>query len=648
MKKLYIYPFKCKFIELAFGLPNPVFMRQFSCVFFMALVFMATSSFAEKPPIKFGDVSLEELKMTSFETDTSAPAVILCDYGYFESSDFSFTQLTRIKILKKTGYSWANKKFPPYRNASVKGITHNLVNGQIVESKLESGSIYTETINGRMKRICISMPNVKVGSVIDIKFVYNGIPNEWEFQQEIPVRHSELIMRNSQYVSFRKNFSGFEPLNLNEDGHWIAENMPAFKPEPYISSPQNYLTRLDFDIYDIHYYTVYEAFTTTWEALSSHLYDNDYFGVPLRSDSYLNHAAKEIIAKAKTDKDKLRLAHEFIKTYKWNKYESLYTSESNIKWAFDKKSGNSADINLALIQLLNKLGLQAAPVLLSTRDNGFLSPVNPSLNKLNYVIARVNLKGEQFLMDATEENAPYDLLPERDLNLFGRLYDLKNSESVELKTDKKEKEVIFYNLTIDDDLQINGTMNFLRSDYAALDFRNKYKGFSSKESYLENMLGEFPGLRIRNSTIENVDSLSLPVKDQFEIILKNAVDEIDGNLYIYPMMLHRLKENPFKTDKRKYPIDFIHQIEKNYYVTINLPENYEVTSFPETIKMGLPGNDAYFLYQVKVVGRSIQFNFKIGINKTIFGEDEYMDIREFYNQILAKHAEPIILKKNKP
>jgi hypothetical protein len=110
-------------------------------------------------------------------------------------------------------------------------------------------------------------------------------------------------------------------------------------------------------------------------------------------------------------------------------------------------------------------------------------------------------------------------------------------------------------------------------------------------------------------------------------------------------VLHRLKGNPFKIDKRKYPVDFIHKFENFYSVTILIPENFEVVSYPKAVSIGLPEKAAYFLYQVNVLGSSIQFNFKMGINKTVFTEEEYSSIREFYNQILAKHAEPVILKR---
>jgi hypothetical protein len=48
-------------------------------------------------------------------------------------------------------------------------------------------------------------------------------------------------------------------------------------------------------------------------------------------------------------------------------------------------TGNSADINILLVNLLNKLAITSYPVILSTRDNGTLSPFYPSRSRLNYV-----------------------------------------------------------------------------------------------------------------------------------------------------------------------------------------------------------------------------------------------------------------------
>ena len=35
----------------------------------------------QKAPIKFGEVSIEELQLIKYDKDTAASAVVLCDYG---------------------------------------------------------------------------------------------------------------------------------------------------------------------------------------------------------------------------------------------------------------------------------------------------------------------------------------------------------------------------------------------------------------------------------------------------------------------------------------------------------------------------------------------------------------------------------------
>ena len=69
-----------------------------------------------------------------------------------------------------------------------------------------------------------------------------------------------------------------------------------------------------------------------------------------------------------------------------------------------KKIGNAADINLLLVAMLNKAGIEANPVILSTRENGFIAMAHPSLSDCNYVVARAVVDGKQILLDATEPN----------------------------------------------------------------------------------------------------------------------------------------------------------------------------------------------------------------------------------------------------
>jgi hypothetical protein len=600
---------------------------------------------AQKETIKFGKVDISDLEMKVYEYDTSAPAVILCDYGCFDPYKHNFTRILRIKILKKEGYNWANRGFPTSSKTDIKGKTYNLENGKIIIDELNPEFIYEEEVTEYYTVMRVAMPNVKVGSIIDIEFTKQGIPWKWHFQQEIPVKWSELIIQ-SNHVNFRKNFFGYETLDINTDGRWVAKNMPAFKPEPYMNSSNNYITKFEFDILSVSYHGHYEEYTTSWDAVCKHLLESKLFGFPLKGANYLNRTRNEIKDKYDTNKERLIAAYEKAKKVKWNEEKRLYTSHIALNWVYKKGIGNSSEINLILIQLLKKLNFEAYPVALSTRDKGILSPIFPSLNKLNYVIAFVKTDDNIYLLDATEELMPLGLIPKRCINWRGRIIDREKSDWIELTTDKKDKQVIFYDLTMNEDFSLSGKINYARYDYGAFNFRKEYEKYYNHEEYLDNFIKNKPGLKIINSKIENLDSIYLPVKDKYEVMINNQINVLSNTAYINLMFYDQLKENPFKSDKRNYPVDYAYPIEKTYIIKIKIPENYSITDIPKNINMKMPDNSANFKYNITYFGNTIQLTYKFCINKVIFLPNEYADLKEFYNQIIKKHSEPLIIKTN--
>ena len=77
-------------------------MKRFiSTIAFAFTIILCVS--AQKTPIKFGKIDMSDLQMEVYNLDTSAAAVVLCDYGHFDSKIFKFQRIIRIKILKKEG-----------------------------------------------------------------------------------------------------------------------------------------------------------------------------------------------------------------------------------------------------------------------------------------------------------------------------------------------------------------------------------------------------------------------------------------------------------------------------------------------------------------------------------------------------------------
>jgi hypothetical protein len=596
-------------------------------------------------PARYGKIDKADLEMKVYALDTTAEAVILCDYGEFNPNTFDFSRLLRIKVLKKEGSEIVNRVFYINGSSSIKGCTYNLVDGQITESKLKNESIFREHVHDDRYRYRITMPDVRVGSVVEIQYIFPFLPGEWLFQDNVPVRWSELRITDSPYVTFQKVFYGFQPLYVNQPGRWVGKDMPALRSEPYMNSISNYLTKVEIELSNIMVPGYSKFFTSSWDAVNTYLLDHSKFGGVIGLGIFLSDDVRAINDRNLPDPEKMKAACDLIRQkVKWNDEISLYAT-TDLAITYKKGSGNSADINLLLVQLLKKLDFEAFPVALSTRENGIISPSFPTIDKMNYIIAGVNSNGKNYLFDATESNLPSGMLPFRTLNGRGRIINPKYSGWVELQPGVDQKESIFCEMMLDESGEMKGTISCSDNDYSAYYFRNDYEEFNSQDEYIRDLESSFPGLTINSSSFENLDSLNKPVKEKYEVSLAGYADILGDMISISPMLIRRMENNPFKLATRKYPIDYGHSIKKRYMLKITIPEGYEITDIPKPGILTLPDKTARFTYQIGLTGKIITVNTFFEINKPIYVESEYQLIKEFYNQVIAKQAEVIMLKK---
>lgn len=602
---------------------------------------------AQKAPMKYGKVDKADLEMTVYPQDTSAAAVVLCNYGYFDARTIQFVHQMRIKILKEEGKMRGDFRVPAAEKTVVKGQTVNMENGVPVITKLGKEGIFIEKVINDYYRARVAMPNVKAGSVLDIEFYYKGLPAYWSFQETIPVRWSELVLEESTYFSFRKNFSGYNSVESVEKDHWVAKDVPAFKTEPYINNVDNYLTRMNIEISSIHIPgEFYRDYATTWAAVANTLRESNTFGKELTTfHLYLNSTEKEIKAAVADPEQRMIKAYEAIKKIKWNKEETIWPSNSGLSQAFSKKIGNVSDINMNLILLLRKLDIEANPVVLSTRDNGLLPVFSVSFDKLNYIIVQAVIGDKTYLLDATDENLPAGMLPERTIN--GRALVIKKEvqDWVDLTPQKKDKSHSMYNLKLLPDGTIKGDWKKTSYDYGALNLREYYKSFNSQDEYLRALQNENNGLSIENYVLQGVDTLEQPVKEEFTIILKNKTTKASEQIFFNPIMFERYTENPFKAEDRMFPVDFVTPLDKTQMLTLELPDGYAIDQLPSNIRMTLPENSASFQMQSTVMGNKLQVLFKLRINKPVFLQKEYQDLKIFFDELVKKQSEMLILKK---
>ena len=657
-----------------------------------------TNVFSQKK-LELGKVTIEELKEKRHPIDTSAVAAILFKKGevrYEYSQDKGFDMVTevnyRIKIYKKEGYDWANKKVSYFIGSNAKenvsfsdAVTYNLVAGKIEKTKLKKEGEFDEKINKFWGQKKVSMPNIKEGSVIEFQYTLRsptiGSIDEWQFQTSIPVDYSEYIIYVPEYFSYNPNFKGylFPKVTVDKNNRRInytyrenaspgmngtatssvsnevldfvetktthlAENIPAMNEEKYVNNIANYLASVSYELSTIKYpNSPLKTYSTDWETVTKKIYESDDFGLEVNKTGYFENDIDIILKGLTTSDEKIDAIFTFVKSrMNWNKSNSYYCDEG-VRKAYKDKTGNVAEINLMLISMLRYAGLDANPVLVSTRSNGIT--IFPSRTAFNYVIAGVESNNSILLLDATNKNALPNILPFNALNWVGRII-RKDGTSLEVDLMPKgnSKDVINLVASIDNDGKLTGKIRENYFDYNAFAFRERYNA-TNKESYLEQLEKKYPGIEIGEYEVLNKTDLSKPIVENYSFTHNNAVEIIGDKMYVSPMFFFAETKNIFTQEKREYPIDFIFPHQDKYNVSFTIPEGYVVETIPQSKSIAMIEGIGSFKYLISNNGNQFQIVYSVDINQAIVSSEYYDVLKNFFKEIVDRHSEKIVLKK---
>jgi hypothetical protein len=660
---------------------------------------MLTAIRAQVKPYAFSKIKPEDFTSRGYEKDTSAVAAILGDKGesYLEYNDVKgfqliYTRHLRIRILTKDGYGFATQSFKLYRSngaaesvSDPKGYTYNLVNGKVEETKLGTSNIFEEQVSQNWVRTTFTMPNVKAGSIIDVRykitsdFIWNL--REWEFQSTIPVQWSEYTVTIPEYYVFSKLLHGSVPFAISEITtapgslsilskeremksytvqtsfettkinftqnvyHFAVQDVPAMVEEPYAPAMTNFISKVEFELQHSNFPgELVKNYTTSWQDICEKLLLDQDFGVQLQRGRTVKDAAEAINAAAGTPVDKMVLAHGMIRSkMNWNGKNNLYPT-TTLHEAYEKGTGNSADINLMLLLLLKELGLDAAPVALSTRANGILVESHPVLTQLNYVLASVTIDGKTWLLDATGKHQPVNYIPMRCINGNGLLVSKTNMRWVPLLGEEKQNTLCQAGMKVTGEGAINGTMTVSQSGYAAEDVRDDFTR-DGAEKYYKSLKDHHKEWLVSEVSVDNIDSLGSSVNQHYTLSSEDMTQANGNMIYFNNLLGFGQNSNPFKSEKRENLVDFIFPVKDVYVFTYEIPDGYAVESMPEPARLLLPDQAGSFKFTVTTGGNKIMVNSSLNITKTMFTTDEYPGLREFFTLIVAKHAEQIVLKK---
>jgi hypothetical protein len=650
--------------------------------------------------IKFGQPAPADFEAKNFVGDSAASAVVLYDFGstHFQLNGLRFQleseRVTRIKILKKSGYDEATIEVPLYHQGQseekltgLRGFTYNEVGGKIEKVKLEASTTFAEerTKNIRVRKF--TLPGVREGAVIEYSytvvsdFLFNF--QDWSFQREIPTRWSEFQATIPEYFDYKMVMQGYEPLALQtreqqtvqymarESGgmdmngervsassqnitaqatnyHWAMQNVPALRDEPYMTTMRDYVARLNFELAGERMPgQAYQNVTGNWSKINTDLRNSDTFGGQLGRAGFLEDAIKPLIAKYPDPTSRAAAVRQLV--LQAVKYDgtSRYAASGPLKRSYDLHRGTAADVNLLLIAALREAGLPAEPVLLSTRSHGRVNQFFPMLEQFNYVIGMLPLADNQeLLLDATDPLLPCGLLPTRCLNQVGRLVPSKEGEGrwVNLTPMQRHQHYQDIKMTMDAQGNLTSQVHEEHSGYAGALVREKIAALGEKK-YLTELANHHSGWDVPSYAFKAINDPTQALALNYELRRAASSASPGAEVYLNPLAAFVDAQNPFRQENRTYPVDFGALRQEVIMLTLTLPAGY-TAELPKPAALSLPDKGGRYLYSAtSPTPGTVLFVSRLTLDKPIYGAEEYASLREFYRLALAKQAEAVVLKK---
>lgn len=480
----------------------------------------------------------------------------------------------------------------------------------------------------------------------------------WFFQDRIPVRYSELITSipevikyhekshiNSPYAlcttdSFNRSF---ERSSFNYKVKVMERamvNIRSLPDEPYMASNTDNLQFLTFGY-------IAPRVTTTWQKVGAALsVANDFadqFKVKLHDENQILAQAKTL----KTDQAKTLCIFKQVQlAMKWNGRYSWDTDDGVAK-AWDKKSGNSAEINLILYNLLIKAGVKNAfPMVVSTREHGKVDFSNPSLGQFNHAVVYIPVNDStDIILDATDKYNTCTDIPYNVLNSWGLYVDADNLKfnTVFLRNRMPLRQIVMVNAEITKDGTMSGDAKIVNNSYDRISNVRQYKT-DGQQKMIDGLKNGNNNLKITDFKLENLEVDSLPLNQtlKFNLDLTGS----DGTyIYFNPAQFISITSNPFISEKRFSDIDLAYTRSFAMIGNYKIPAGYKTDAIPKNITVQMPDQSIVLRRIINEQDGTISVRYIIDHKKAIYPKENYPAFYDFYKKMHELLAEQIVLKR---
>ncbi|MCM8764044.1 MAG: DUF3857 and transglutaminase domain-containing protein [Candidatus Omnitrophica bacterium] len=499
-------------------------------------------------------------------------------------------------------------------------------------------------------KVCtITFPSVNIGSTIE--YIYRIRTNKplmpGEFWDGFFFQNTEPFMFSQYKLTLPENKKLYAypfSVDLKEKTkkagfytyQWAKSNMPAIIPENLMPSMSEIVPKI--------------LVTTIkdWEIIGRW-----FFNLARDStnpDSNIIATALKITEKARSDDEKIKAVYHYI--CQNIRYIGLELGihgfkPHNAKDVLKLGYGDCKDKSALMVAMLKSLGIKSYIALINTER--VIEENVPFPGQFNHAIVAVLRNNGFLILDPTSEVIPYPELPPSDQNKTvlipteDRTFLMKTTSATPEENQKKREIVAFFdaagNLQADVSIKMNGVF--------AASIRNTFRYLSDEErkrELLRSLNRIILNTTLKSFKVEGISSLEVPVEQSYTFFSKRYATIIQTRLLFKPALIERIEGTELiSLEKRNFPIRLSYRSSNSDRIVFYLPENYMVDAFPDPV-------------EIKTKFGSYSTKFAVDKNKLIYERfftlntlevkpEEYIEFKNFYEQVAYNDSLPVILKR---
>lgn len=614
-------------------------------------------------------ISAEELSMRSAPKAPNAAAIYLYRQVDRDDNDPSESIYERIKILTEEGRDHANIEILYLQGReSIRNIRARTIrpDGSIADF---DGQIFDKSIlkvnRARYSAKSFTLPNVEVGSIIEYRYRHDFAPNlvydsQWILSQDLFTQSAQFSLRH--YPGFVLRFAwpnglpagSTPPKIVSGKVRMEAHDLPAFVAEEFMPPEDELKFRIDF-VYDSGDLAHEKDPAAYWKALGKAAYKSvEHF---IDRPRALSTAVAQIVGSADPDPVKLQKIYERVQRMRNLTFERSRSNEEldregikaakNVEDLLDHGYGYGDEITWLFLGLARAAGLDARPVLVSTRNKYFFNPAMMNARNLNDNIVLVMVDGQVRYFDPGARYTPYGLLPWYETAVVGRRLDKDGGEWVTtMLPSSKENHIerqAKFTLLPDGALQGNVTVTFSGQEAMSRRLAENLEDDADRKRYLENDLkSAMPQTaEVQLTNHPEWDSSGSALQAQYTVRIEGWGTGAGSRLLLPAQIFTAHQKSTFLHSAREHPIYFQSPVEESDDISIDVPKDWKVSSLPQTHQVSQQGFGYRAAFEQSGGTLHMQRSFRLDL--TLVQVKYYPELQRFYDDVRSADDEATVL-----